>query len=179
MSAVSVSGECDTRDRVSKNEVWIWPMNSVAEGNEALWWRSTRLKESIISCVDTKLTHRCLPVGLRDRPDCAVCVSHFQTDYQSKSQNTYIYNECQGIKKCVQIQCIHLTLNRMKALLLSSASSRLQAFCLSHQQVWLSCWSCETELMKRSVFLYPRSKRDSISLLFRFLLSFQPCRSQI
>lgn len=79
------------------------------------------------------------------------------------------YNKCQEIKETVQIQCLLLTLKRIKAQLLSSASSNLQAFCLSPHQFgspfdpqkqssWSSCSLFHTLAVK---------KKDSISLLFQ------------
>lgn len=73
----------------------------------------------------------------------AWCVSLFSR--QITSFNVW-RRKCQGMRKCVQIQCMHLAVNSMKALLLSRASSHLQAFC--HQQVWLSFWSSEIQFMK-------------------------------
>lgn len=103
-----------------------------------LWLRvkSHALLKEFISNMDKKLTQVSVCRLRKMSNDFALNSSLFQTDYECKSLNSNT------------MHCMHLTLNRMKALGLSSASSHLQAFCLSHQWVWLSCWSSETELMK-------------------------------
>lgn len=102
-----------------------------------------------------------LPVGLRKCQTwlCGTCLSL----PDRLPVETYKYNKCQGIRKRVQIQCMHLTLNRMKALL-SRASSHLQAFCLSHQRVWISCWSSELMNLHFYTLTAKRQHRPSIHI---------------
>lgn len=126
--------------QTSKKEVWIWPLNSLAEGKEA----KSPLKD-FISYRDKKLTSRCLSTRENVRFDCL-----FSRQITNLNLWRHKHNKCQGMKRCVQI------VNSMKAQLLSS-SSHLQALCFSHQQVWLSFWSPET--VCKAAFLHPDSKK--------------------
>lgn len=151
--------------QTSKKEVWIWPLNSPTEGKEA----QSVLRE-LISYVNKKLTCRCLPAGFRN---CQTWLSGvFLCLPDRLPVHIYKYrNTSQGIKKCAQIQWVHLTLTRMEAALLSRASSHLWVFCLSHQWVWLRCWSSETELMKLCFYTLTVKRQHQPSIQIPALFS--------